>query len=404
MTDKIVKKDRRLRILWSSNSVWANSGYSVQSRDLLYRFLADGWQVAMSAFYGLEGGCITVNGLKCYPKMGEPWGADAMFFHQQDYKADCVFTFQNPWPIDPNWLFKVKNWIAYIPIEFEDVSIPNYQRLSKAYRLISLSHFGHDMLLKKGLHSELILEAVDTKVFHPEDKMAVRKEVGLPTEDMFIWGMVAANKDNPPRKSFQHCMDAFKKFSDNHPDKKTAMYFHVLLQQQGGFPIQDYAAHLGISKQIYFTPFYDLMMKSPHPVINKYMNTFDVLLNPSSGEGFGLPVYEAQAVGVPVIVNDWTAMPESVIPGVTGEICKHGYKQWLNLGTTSAEPDFDSLYEKMETIYKYARDEKTKRACRDRIVKDFDIDDRVKKVWIPYLESLQTSILGPLVDNKEKKV
>jgi len=394
-------KDRRLRILWSSNSVWANSGYSCQSRDLLYRFLDDGWQVAMSAFYGLEGGIININGLRCYPKMGEAWGTDAAFYHQQDFKADCVVTFQNPWPMDPNMLFKLKNWIAYIPIEFEDVSLPNYQRLSKAYRLISLSKFGYETLKRKGLQSTLILEAIDTEVFKPMDKQEARKELGLP-QDTFIWGMVAANKDNPPRKSFQQCMDAFKRFSENHKDIKTGMYFHTLLQQAGGFPIQDYANYLGINNSVFFTQPYEMMMKSPHPVINKIMNTFDVLLNPSSGEGFGLPIAEAQGVGVPVIVNDWTSMPELVIPSKTGEICKHSYKKWLNLQTYSAEPDLDSLYEKMETVFKYARDEETKKACRDWIVKNYDMNTRCRETWIPFLESLQIELLGPLKNTEVK--
>lgn len=387
-----MNKDRRLRILWSSNAVWSSSGYGVQSRDLLFRFLDDGWKIATSNFYGLEGGIITVNGLKCYPKIGDPWGADAMIHHAEDFKADCVITFQNIWIINPELLFKVKNWIAYIPIEFDPPALPEIQRLSKAYRLLSLSKFGEKTLSKVGLQNTLIEEAVDTKVFTPLDKMAIRKEMGVP-DDIFLFGMVAANKDNPPRKGFQHVLDAFAKFVKVHP--KSGIYFHVLLQQTGGFPIQDYAKHLNISDKIFFTPPYDLMYKSPHPVINKIMNTFDCLLNPSSGEGFGLPIVEAQAIGVPVIVNNWTSMPELVVDGVTGEICDHETPKWTNLSTYSAEPSLDSLYEKMEKIFKYARDEKTKKACREYVIKNYDMDTRVKETWIPFLEKLQLELLGP---------
>jgi len=35
-----------------------------------------------------------------------------------------------------------------------------------------------------------------------------------------------------------------------------------------------------------------------------------VLLNPAMGEGFGVPIVEAQACGTPAIAGDWTAMSE----------------------------------------------------------------------------------------------
>ena len=46
-------------------------------------------------------------------------------------------------------------------------------------------------------------------------------------------------------------------------------------------------------------------------------SSLDVLLNPAMGEGFGLPVLEAQACGVPAIVTDFTAM---------SEVCGAGWK------------------------------------------------------------------------------
>ena len=53
----------------------------------------------------------------------------------------------------------------------------------------------------------------------------------------------------------------------------------------------------------------------------------DVLLCTSRGEGFGIPVIEAQACGTRVIVSDWTAQPE---------LCGDG---WL----VQTQPEWDPM-------------------------------------------------------------
>ena len=45
----VSNKRRDLRILWQSNSPSANSGYSVFTRDLLFRLLKDDWKVECSS-------------------------------------------------------------------------------------------------------------------------------------------------------------------------------------------------------------------------------------------------------------------------------------------------------------------------------------------------------------------
>ena len=62
----------KLRILYSSNAIWANSGYGIQGRSLLPR-LADletvggRENIAQFAWYGLQGGIHHWEGFKIYP-------------------------------------------------------------------------------------------------------------------------------------------------------------------------------------------------------------------------------------------------------------------------------------------------------------------------------------------------
>lgn len=379
-----------MRLLWSSNAPFSHSGYSTQTRDLLAR-LKDKYDIAVSCFYGLEGGVIDWNGLKLYPKMAQTYGADACFFHQQDFNADVVITFQDVWPIEMSYMSKVKNWIAYVPIDYYPCPVHIYDRLKIAKRVVAISRFGQKALKEKGIMADLILEAVDTELFKPMDKHEMRKILGIP-QDLYMFGMVAVNKDNPPRKSFQHVMDAFADFVKTHPN--TGLYLQCLLQQDGGFPIQEYAEYLGILKHIYYPPPYQYLLKSPTSVVSKIINTFDCLLQPSNSEGFGLPIIEAQACGVPVIVNDWTSMPELVKDGKTGYICKAGDKRWSPIGAYMVSPDRNSLREKMELAFTDGRD-KLKDDCRSHILNEYDLDKRVKEEWIPFLEDVKKDLKTP---------
>lgn len=395
---KEVKKDRRLRIMWSSNAVFANSGYSVQTRDILYRLIADGWQVAHTAFYGLEGGVIELNGLRIYPKMGELWGTDACYHHARDFGAHVTFTMQNVWPMDINILPKLTYWIPYTPIEHDPLEPSMIVRLKLAKKIITFSKFGQKILENAGMTGKLILEAVDTNLFQPQDKLKARARFALPP-DIFMFGMVAANKDNPPRKAFQEVMDAFKIFVEKHP--KSGIFFQTLLQQQGGFAIEDYAKFLGIEKHIFALNPYDMIIKSNSAVIATLMNAFDCLLSPSLNEGFGLPIVEAQACGVPAIVNNFSSMPELVIPGKTGFITDVAFKRWTPTQSYCAHPSTQSIYEKMEEAYRMDKKE-TAKACRKHAVDNYDMDKRVKEEWIPYLENLQTELLGPSKEEVKK--
>jgi len=391
----IPQKDRRLRIIWNANSVWSPSGYGVHMKELLYALVNDGWPTAMIAYYGLEGTAIDVNGLKVYPKMGDPWGADGMIYHSADFHANVVFSMMDVWVLDPNKLKQLKiPWIPYTPIDHSPPPPVVLDRLRFANRIISFSKFGQKELEKAGFYSDLILEGTNTQTFQPMGKKEnFKKGLGINPE-LFLFGMVGANKDNPPRKCFQHAMDAFKMFHDSHP--KSGLFIHTLLQQAGGFPIRDYARYLGIDKFLFSLPDYAILQKSDHTVIAKEMNAFDVLLQPSCSEGFGLPIIEAMSCGVPVITTNFTAMPEHIIPGKTGELIKVQWKRWTPIQGYIGLPDTTDLYNKMEKLYKNVKEngKQIAKDCREHILTNYDNEVIIKNKWIPYLESLQEELLG----------
>lgn len=381
--------------MFSTNAPWAPSGYGQQASQFLPKIRNLGYEMACVCFYGLMGGKINWKSMLyehepfvCYPKTGSQWGEDAMRDFHKEFKQDVSFTLQDIWTMNPDILKEVPRWIPIVPIDHEPPPPAIIDRLKLAYRIITYSKFGHRELKKVGLHSTYIPHTIDTNMFKAYDKAEMKQKLGI-NPDTFLFGMVSANKDMPPRKSFQEVLDAFHLFQQKYPN--SALYFHSIIRPPGGFPIDDYAKNLGIDKKIFHTLPHDLLFSVPQEEMGKLYSAFDVLLCPSTNEGFGVPIIEAQACEVPVIVNDFTAMPELIIEGETGEKCKVAWRRFSALGSYVGHPDTKDLVEKMEKLY-HADREKMGKAARKHVEENYDIDVVIEKHWKPFLETLENEI------------
>jgi len=140
--------------------------------------------------------------------------------------------------------------------------------------------------------------------------------------------MNAANKGIVPnRKSFGQNLLAFSMFAKKHPD--AILYLHTeQYGAMGGIDLTKLLAAVGVPEGQYkFVDQFAYRNQIPDQVLAALYSSADVLLSVSMGEGFGIPVIEAQACGTPVIVSDWTAQPE---------LCGDG---WV----VASQPDWDPM-------------------------------------------------------------
>lgn len=372
----------------NSNAIWSPSGYSNQINQFVPLMVKEGYEVGCVDFYGLVGGSFELKGITHFPKISSEWGEDAMVEHGKVFKPDVMFTLQDIWTLNPNYLHQFTRFIPIIPIDHEPTPPAILTRLKMAYRIVSISEFGHRQLKEEGLHSTYIPHTVDTDIFKPMSNKETRKSLAIP-DDKFVFGMVAANKDNPPRKSFQEVLDAFKRFQEVHPN--SMIYFHTLLRQQGGFDIEDYARYLGIGDKVSYTQPYDMLFRMKPDNMAQLYNVFDCLLAPSTNEGFGIPQIEAMASGVPVISTDFTAMRDIVIDGVTGYKTKVAYKRYTQLGGYIGIPDTEDLLQNMEKVFTADR-VKMGRDAREHVLKNYDLKSVWETKWKPFLETLEKEV------------
>src|SRR3990167_2091730 len=394
-----IGKRRDLRILWSSNSPISYSGYGVFTKDLLSRLVKDGWPVAAVAFYGVQGHPLEIDGLKIYPQMAEPFGSDALVAHGLDWKANVIFTMQDVHTLGTNYLQQLKYWIPYFPVDKTPAPQLILNQLRYAYKLLTFSQFGQDTIQQAGFASTMIPEGTDVNIFKPlPNKQELRKKYNIPPNAIHFT-MVAANKENPPRKGFQEALEGFKMFYDKHPEAYLSIYIQQLAPE--GFPIMAYANHLGIANRVLSRSDYHTVFKYESENINEIYNSADALLHPSQTEGFGLTITEAQAAGLPTVIQDCQSMPELIIEGKTGEKAKTLSRRYTNDLSFVHIADPVSVYEAMERVYKMlkANQKKVEQDCRDNVVKNYNIDTIFKEQWLPYLEELQNELL-PLTPEK----
>lgn len=382
------KQPKKLRIFLNSNAPWATSGYSNQVAEIIPLIRDEGYPIAMCDFYGLEGGKLNIEGIIHYPKINHVYGSDALIHHAKDFKADVVFTLQDIWVLNPQDLQQVKRFIPIVPIDHDPAPKAILEKLRHAYRIVTYAEFGQKELKRNGLHSTYIQHTVNTDIFKPMDKKERKRLSGLP-EDAFICGMVAANKDNPPRKSFQEVMDAFKLFLAKVPN--SYLYLHTNPDFPGGFPLREYASFIGIIDRILFPDPYQMNFNLGKKEMALIYNTLDMLLMPSVSEGFGVPAIEAQACGVPVVVNNFTSMPELVKNHITGEICEVQNKRFSHLGSYIGIPSTKSIFDCMMRIYNSDR-KKMGDEARKFMLESYDTKKIYAEKWSPFLVKLEKEI------------
>lgn len=397
---KSPNKRRDLRLIFHGDAIWSQSGYAVELDWLIRRLLKDGWQVAQASKAGLHGHWIDYKmdegTLRMYPAIDDPHGSDTLFYGAKHFGAHVAISMIDTWVITQNWLQQLKQlgcrWIPWLPIDSSPVTPGVLRNLPLADKIITFSKFGQKELARAGFASQMIYEGIDMEFLKPRDKMVTRAKLGFPP-DIFLWGMISANKENPPRKGYQEALEAFKMFVEVHPEAR--LFFHTQQISGASFPIREYAQYLGIGNQtLFFDQVTASIFASRDDVVDQY-SCFDAYLSPSQTEGFGLTIVEAQAMGVPVVITDAHSMPELIIEGKTGAKCRVGSRWFTNALSFWERPDPRSIYEAMEKVYEMVKKDQKQVAfdCRKQVNENFNIDKIFEKEWTPFFEKLQDELL-----------
>ena len=378
-----------MRLVWHSNAPWNPSGYGRQTALFVPRIASLGHEILIAAPYSFGTSILEWNGFPVFGAARDSAGNDVVVQNHEYFGADWTVVLADPFSLlrAAGGLSQI-NLTIWAPVDADPAGKGDITVLRESgATVVAMSRFGERVLRNEGSEPLFAPLAVDTKVFCPGDPRAYRDTIPGVTDDTFVVGICAMNRD-PVRKGFQEQLLAFARFHQRHPDSLLAI--HSTPQANPGLNLKGMADHLGITTAAAWPdPYsYDLGLITEAQLATWY-NGLDTLSACSYAEGFGLPLVEAQACGIPVITTDASAMSELCGAGwlVSGTPWwTDGHQSWW---TRPDVTDIDQAYE--AAFQARSRGELPKKPAYD-FAQQYDADTVFERYWVPVLKELEERI------------
>lgn len=326
-----------LKILLASNSPWATSGYGQAAYYLTKIWRNLGHEVAIFAYFGLEGGTMVYDGMKIYPKAIDAYGNDIVEAHAAHFGADIVISNVDVWVLS-GWGNKKFHWYPLVPVAEDPLTGRNRGALQGATGICALSKYGQRVLESAGFKAAQIYLPVPTQFYCPLDKRTIKRSLGW-DEDTYVIGHIGMNRGY--RKGIDILLSAFQVFLAEHPN--SLLYLHTDTQSHDGLGLDELLDTLGIRNKVVTPTRYDVFNgKAPQWLLGLY-NSLDLYVQPSLSEGQAMPVWEAYSCGIPVVATNCTALSEILEGDTDGILIEPSNKLWMPQGGFGYEVTIDSL-------------------------------------------------------------
>lgn len=379
---------------FSSNSPGVSTGYGQQGEQLIERMLKSGLDVAVMSNYGHEGSIgelkLRTGKVPHYPRSFQGYSDDLLPIYHNHFTSNkpdlksAIFTLYDVWVYKNPQLNKFP-FISWVPIDHVGIPQMVYEFLKKPnVTPVTMAPNGQKLLEEAGIENTYIPHGINTKIYNRRDTIAgvpTREYLGV-KDDEFLVGIVAANKANNSihRKAFAENIVAFGLFLEQNP--KAVLYIHSdPTPAMGGFDLARLLKLAKIPKEKVILPnLFDIRFGLSQEDMASLYSAFDVLLATSYGEGFGIPVIEAQACGTKVIASSWTAS-EYLVGSDSYQV--DGYPLWdESQGAYWKVPHTPSIKKALEIAYE--SDRGFSESSREFAL-EFDADKIYSEKWEPFL-------------------
>jgi glycosyltransferase involved in cell wall biosynthesis len=343
----MINKDKRILLVNDYSEL--KTGYGIYGKNLLERFVRDGYEVAELATFCSN---PSHNKWKIYPNLPKndlehevyisnpqhsngKWKFEEVCLdfkptHVLDIRDVYMYEFESYSPFRKNY-----NWIIMATID----GLPQHSQWISLYnsadKVITYSNWAKDILYHLEIESEVASPSASEDYFKINSQSI--KQFKLSTlNDVKLVGTVMRNQ---PRKLFNELFEGFAKFLKT-TTEKVLLYCHTTFPDFGWDLNELLIKHKLLShvvftykcrscQNVYPDFFRDVKCYCPFcgkntssmpdgnssvddKSMNKILNMFDCYVQISSREGFGMPQIEAAACDVPVINIPYAGMTDMI--------------------------------------------------------------------------------------------
>jgi len=354
-----------------------------------------GHEVAIFAFFGLQGTKIDWNDIPIFPNNPRDWGTtDALMWYNY-WKADLLISLIDIGVITALGMGDNSriNWCPICPVDHEPVpplTIKTIKESPNIVKVLTEARFGQEQLREHSIDAGYISHPTNTDIFAPRQENRDYWRKTYQWEDKFVIGTVGTNHSE--RKNWNVSLRAVKEFEKRHPGE-VVYYMHTNPLDERGININALRENLGVGEFTFCPKKIESDLGIDKATLSNAYNCMDVFLLPSKGEGFGVPIIEAQSCGVPVIIPRFTAMRELMGGGWYIEKLR---PFWTGQNSWATDCDSMEVVELLEKAYQAKKDGSIVEMQKKAREKALEYSEPLvfEKYWKPELEDITKRIKG----------
>ena len=360
MPYELLAAERKPRLLWCGDIV-ATTGFARVSEHILAHLHAD-WDIHVLGINWHGDYC----GLpyQMYPASpgGDPWGHGRYQALVEQIQPDVVVLLNDPWivrkfvDLHQTLMEKMEKMgkigtmplVAYMPIDAPNIA--EAKALAEGLDLaIWYTEWAQHEAERCGYTgpSLVIPHGVDLAQYYPMDRGACRRALGIP-EDAYIVGNVGRNQ---PRKRLDLSLLYVAEWIRREPIDHAYLYLHCATRDVG-IDLLQLADYWGLQERLLLTGRGTKAIAGvPEDTLRTIYNAFDVQINTSQGEGWGLPTMEGMACGIPQLagdyagLGDWAQGAAHLIPCTSYAVTPRG------INTVGGIPDQEGFINGLQALY-----------------------------------------------------